>query len=222
MYLRLGLLAGGVADTLSPCGRNCRSNQIFEPGQAAITVRWARGGRQSSASPLLPDQRCLSLSGPGVRRVAVRARRGARGGVAADRVRGGHLRRVAAPVADVSRPGPQRASSAPRVGRGAGGDERVLLHGDRSSSARDGRGDRVLAGNHAGGAGRALPAQRGGARAGRSGRVPRHQRAAHRAAVGTGVCLYQCGPVRAVHSARRPRRQTPGDRRDRRARAARW
>ena len=85
---------------------------------------------------------------------------------------------VAAPVAGVPGPGSRGPAPAAGLGRGAGGDERLLLHGDRPPAARHRRCDRVPAGDRARRARRALVAQCRGARARRARRVPAHRRPA--------------------------------------------
>src|SRR6266545_3292411 len=80
-----------------------------------------------AAAVVFPGQRGVPLPRPGVCSAAVRPPRRARGGVAADRGRGGAVRGVAPPVAAARRHGPARARAArPAWGR-AGRDERAVL-----------------------------------------------------------------------------------------------
>ena len=92
----------------------------------------------------VPRQRRLPLPRPGVRRAAVRARRRARRGVAADRRRGARSSRSGGARGTLL-----RNPDGDRLGRRAGADELLLLRRDRPAAAGDGGRDRVPAGDRA-------------------------------------------------------------------------
>ncbi len=160
------------------------------------------------ATSLLRRQRRLPLPRPGVRRAAVRPRRGAGRGVAADRRRGARLRRCGGgPGGSARRRAPPPAAG--RLGRGARGDELLLLPGHRPPAAGHRGGDRVPAGHRAGGARRAharatSPRSRWRSRA--STCSPGCSSTGE--PLGVALRLRQRGAVRALHRARAPGRAT--------------
>ena len=99
------------------CGDGAIAHRHCRAGRRAPTVGAGDGDHgqplgghvrdQGAAGELLRDQRRLPLPRAGVRGAALRARRGARRGLAADRLGGADLRRLAA-----SRGGPSRRSTA--------------------------------------------------------------------------------------------------------------
>ena len=132
---------------------------VHRPCRPGIVVA-VHGRRSRAAVGVLHRQRGLPLPRPGVRGAAVRARRRARRGVAADRLGRADLRALAPAVARVRRAGRAPDAACSCLGGGPGADERVLLHRHRPAAARHGRGDRVPAGDRARGARRAHAAQR--------------------------------------------------------------
>ena len=94
-----------------------------------------------------------------------------------------------------------------RLGRGARGDELLLLPGDRPAAARHRRRDRVPARDRRSPrSARARARNVARARARRARRLPAHRRAAGRRAARRRVRVRQRRPVRALHRARPPRR----------------
>src|SRR3954451_13841191 len=83
-----------------------------------------------AAAALLRRQRHLPLPGPGLRGAALRPRGAARCGLAADRLGGARVLRLAPPLARL--PG---AAAGARLGRRAGVNELLLLPGDRPPPA---------------------------------------------------------------------------------------
>ena len=144
--------------------------------------------RSMRRPPSVRRQRRLPLPRPGLRRAAVRARRRARRGVAADRRGGARLRALAAAVARCC------ATATCSPGARAGADELLLLPRDRPAAAGDRRRDRVPARD------RARRARRAHAAA-----TSRRSRWPCRASTCSPACT-----SRASRSASRWRSPTPG------------
>src|SRR5436190_1937944 len=102
-----------------------------------------RANRRRATARLLRRERDLPLPRPVIRGPALRACRRARRRLAADRIGGARLRRLAPPLAQV-RGARSSGATADRVARrGLRRHERLLLHLDRPFAARDGGRDRV-------------------------------------------------------------------------------
>src|SRR5947208_15818895 len=98
----------------------------------------------ATAPCLLRHQRGIPLSGAVVCGAPICSGPGPRRGLAADRLRRGDLRCLAASLAMAD------MLVGDRLGSDPGGDELLLLRGHPPAPAGDGGGDRVLAGDRAG------------------------------------------------------------------------
>ncbi len=132
---QIGVVEGG--DAVFPSIRRHGVHNSFDRScNARLKADDAVAMSRSPASArLLPRQRGLPLPRPGVRGAAVRARRRARRGLAADRRRRARVRALAAALADARARGPRRPPAAARVGGGARGDELQLLPRHRPTAA---------------------------------------------------------------------------------------
>src|SRR5215207_8353080 len=144
-------------------------------------------GRARASPPLLRRQRRLPLPRARLRSAAVRPRGRARRGLAAHSLRRAGVRALAPSLAAVREARPAGPAPAGGMGRGARGDERLLLRRDRPPATRHGRCHRVPPRDRPGRARRAQPAQRRRAGAGRAGRVPPHRRAARGEPLGVAL-----------------------------------
>ena len=112
----------------------------------------------------------------------------------------------------------ERAPDGHRHGRGAGDDERLLLHLDRPPTSRHGGGDRVPPGDRIGRSRSAHGAKRARPRLGRRRGLPAHRRPHRRGAARRRLRLRQRRPLRPLHRPRSPHRAEQADERDRRSR----
>src|SRR5688500_13268916 len=111
-------------------GRSLAHGKAIDPStDRRVPAGVARN--DSAARVVLPGQRGLPLPGSRVRGAAVRAGRRAGGGLAPDRVRGRDLWPVATTVAPVRGAGSWGPAARHRLGRGARGDELLVLPRDR-------------------------------------------------------------------------------------------